>query len=113
MDGWTSRRIALVASTWSPYQQMHPGNLAWHGTGCDGAPPADLTMEGDSWFAEVRVIAADQKAISMVLATEFTADPVVRWLVPKAATFRCFEPLPVTWMPLPVARILGSSQKRV
>ena len=46
---------------------------------------------------------ADQRAISMVLATAFAADPVVRW----------FEPLPVTWMPLPVARISGSSQTRV
>jgi hypothetical protein len=47
-------RIALVANTWSPHQQFHPGNIAWHGTGCDGAPAPDLTLAGESWFAEVR-----------------------------------------------------------
>lgn len=46
-------RIALVARTWSPTQQLHPGNVAWHGSGCDGAPPADMTLEGTGWFAEV------------------------------------------------------------
>ncbi len=46
-------RLAMVASTWAPTEQLHPGNVAWHGTGCDGAPPADLTLNGDGWFAEV------------------------------------------------------------
>lgn len=45
--------MALVGRTWSPTQQLHPGNVAWHGTGCDGVPPADLALEGDGWFAEV------------------------------------------------------------
>lgn len=43
----------MVASTWAPTEQVHPGNVAWHRTGCDGAPPADLTLNGDGWFAEV------------------------------------------------------------
>jgi GNAT superfamily N-acetyltransferase len=51
------QRIALVAGTWSPYQQLHPGDVAWHGTGCDGAPPADLTLAGDGWFADAWVSA--------------------------------------------------------
>ena len=72
-----------------------------------------ITKTGTGHAGGARSHGADQRAISMVLATAFAADPVVRWLVPKAATFRCFEPLPVTWMPLPVARISGSSQKRV
>lgn len=46
-------RIALVARTWTPTQQLHPGNVAWHGSGCDGAPPADTSLDGDGWFAEV------------------------------------------------------------
>ncbi|WP_203995215.1 GNAT family N-acetyltransferase [Sphaerisporangium rufum] len=46
-------RIALVARTWTPTQQLHPGNVAWHGSGCDGAPPADVTLAGDGWFAEL------------------------------------------------------------
>ncbi|MEJ7744576.1 MAG: hypothetical protein WKF73_19780 [Nocardioidaceae bacterium] len=46
-------RIALVARTWTPTQQLHPGNVAWHGSGCDGAPPADASLDGDGWFAEV------------------------------------------------------------
>jgi hypothetical protein len=45
-------RLALVSSTWTPYQRLHPGNVAWHGTGCDGAPPADLELEGPEWFAD-------------------------------------------------------------
>lgn len=45
--------IALVARTWTPRQQLHPGNVAWHGSGCDGAPPADEFLDGDGWFAEV------------------------------------------------------------
>ncbi len=36
-------RIALVARTWTPTQQLHPGNVAWLGSGCDGAPPADAS----------------------------------------------------------------------
>ena len=51
------KRIALVASTWSPHQQLHPGNIAWHGTGCDGAPTPDRTLAGEGWFAEVRTSA--------------------------------------------------------
>ncbi|MFD2080231.1 hypothetical protein SAMN05421678_110189 [Actinopolymorpha cephalotaxi] len=46
-------RIALVTRTWVPTQQLHAGNVAWHGSGCDGAPPADATLDGDGWFAEV------------------------------------------------------------
>jgi hypothetical protein len=46
-------RIALVARTWTPTQQLHPGNVAWHGSGCDGSPPADEFLDGDGWFAEV------------------------------------------------------------
>lgn len=46
-------RLALVARTWTPTQQLHPGNVAWHGSGCDGAPPADEFLDGDGWFAEV------------------------------------------------------------
>lgn len=46
-------RVALVSSTWTPLQRLHSGNVAWHGTGCDGAPPADLWLEGPDWFAEV------------------------------------------------------------
>ena len=32
---------------------MHSGNVAWHGSGCDGAPPADASLDGGGWFAEV------------------------------------------------------------
>ncbi len=46
-------RIALVSHTWSPTQQLHPGNVAWHGSGCDGPRPADATLDGDGWFADV------------------------------------------------------------
>lgn len=46
------QRIELVASTWTPRQQLHPGNVAWHGTRCDGTAPADLTWAGAGWFAE-------------------------------------------------------------
>lgn len=46
-------RISLVARTWTPTQQLHPGNVAWHGSGCDGARPADELLDGDGWFAEV------------------------------------------------------------
>ena len=46
------QRIALVASTWDSRQQLHPGNVAWHGTGSDGAPPAEVMAEGEGWFAE-------------------------------------------------------------
>ena len=46
-------RITLVARTWTPTQQLHPGNVAWHGSGCDGAPPPDQTLHGEGWFAEV------------------------------------------------------------
>jgi hypothetical protein len=49
------QRIALVGSTWTPHQQLHPGNVAWHGTGCDGAPSPDLTLTGETWFAEARM----------------------------------------------------------
>lgn len=49
----TEDRIALVAGTWTPTQQMHPGNVAWHGSGCDGASPPDTTIEGPGWFADV------------------------------------------------------------
>ncbi|GGB44041.1 hypothetical protein GCM10011492_38860 [Flexivirga endophytica] len=35
----TEERIALVAATWTATQRLHPGNVAWHGSGCDGAPP--------------------------------------------------------------------------
>ena len=43
---------------------------------------------------EVRgATAHDQRAISMVLATAFAADPVVRWLLPKAGRdVQMFEP---------------------
>lgn len=47
-------RIALVSRTWTPVQQLHPGNVAWHGSGCDGAQPADVFLDGDGWFAEIR-----------------------------------------------------------
>lgn len=46
-------RIALVASTWTPTQQLHVGNVAWRGSGCDGAPPSDAELQGSGWFAEV------------------------------------------------------------
>lgn len=46
-------RIALVASTWTPTQHLHAGNVAWHGSGCDGAPPSEVELEGPGWFAEV------------------------------------------------------------
>lgn len=46
-------RIDLVARTWTPTQQLHPGNIAWHGSGCDGAPPADINLQGEGWFAEL------------------------------------------------------------
>lgn len=46
-------RLALVARTWTPRQQLHQGNVAWHGSGSDGAPPADETLDGDGWFADV------------------------------------------------------------
>lgn len=49
----TEGRIELVAATWTPTQQLHPGNVEWHGSGCDGAPPADTTLEGPGWFADV------------------------------------------------------------
>jgi hypothetical protein len=55
------QRISLVASTWSPHQQLHPGNVAWHGTGCDGAPPADISVEGEDWFAEAWVSAGPDR----------------------------------------------------
>jgi hypothetical protein len=36
-------------------------------------------------MVEVRTATArDRRAISMVLATAFAADPVIRWLMPKA-----------------------------
>lgn len=46
-------RIALVASTWTPTQQLHAGNVAWHGSGCDATPPSDAELQGAGWFAEV------------------------------------------------------------
>ena len=46
-------RIATVARTWTPTQRLHPGNVAWHETGCDGAPPTDLTLGGEGWYADV------------------------------------------------------------
>lgn len=46
-------RIDLVSRTWTPTQQVHPGNVAWHGTGCDGSPPADISVQGEGWFAEL------------------------------------------------------------
>lgn len=49
----TEGRIAVVASTWAPGQQLHPGNVAWHGSGCDGAPRPDVTIDGEGWFADV------------------------------------------------------------
>lgn len=49
----TEERIALVAATWTATQRLHPGNVAWHGSGCDGAPSVDEAIEGAGWFAEV------------------------------------------------------------
>ncbi len=46
-------RIDLVARSWTPSQQSHPGNVAWHGSGCDGAPAPDAVLDGNGWFAEV------------------------------------------------------------
>src|SRR3954466_1440385 len=49
-------------------------SLVWQG--CAHRLPAMLDVRGAT--------ARDRRAISMVLATAFAADPVVRWLLPKA-----------------------------
>lgn len=51
-------QIALVTATWTPEQQLHAGNVAWHGAGCDGAPPCDVVLEGDGWFVEAWISTA-------------------------------------------------------